>query len=104
MRPTANPNEALPVTAAPAKRSAAQRRRDAARVQKRIEQRLAERSEAWASGDGRAALTILRQDGDRTPNGPDAYLHHEVPGSLKHMHADKRHAMHGTRLGTKENF
>ena len=100
MRPADTPIEALPVSAVPRKRSAAQRRRDAARVQKRIEQRLGERFDVWAAGDGRSEFLVVRQDGDATPGrGADAYLHRETAGSLKGLHVEKRNALRDTRLG-----
>lgn len=79
-------------------------RREAARAQKRIEQRLAERSEAWSTGDGRDPFTVLRQDGEPTlAKGDDGYLRrNETPGSLRALNVEKRHAMHGLELGSKE--
>ena len=103
MNPFGTPIDATTVSGTRKKRkSPADLRRDAARAQKRIEQRLSERSDAWAEG-GRSEYLVVRQDGDTTPcNGADAYLHHETAGSLKGLNVEKRHAMHGLRLGSKE--
>lgn len=98
--------QAAPVSGTPSKkhRSPSDLRRDAARAQKRIEQRLAERSEAWSTGDGRDPFTVLRQDGEPTlAKGDDGYLRrNETPGSLRALNVEKRHAMYGLQLGSKE--
>lgn len=97
MKPAATPSAATLVSGTPKRRSPSDLRRDAARVQRRIEQRLTERSEAWADG-GRSEFLVIRQDGAPTPaKGDDGYLHRETAGSLKALHTEKRHAMHGIR-------
>lgn len=93
MRPKRSRIEAVPATGTPTKkhRSPSDRRRDAERIQKRIEQRLAERHDAWASGQGRDEFTVIRQDGaPGHEGGPDAYLHQETPGSLAGLHVERR--------------
>lgn len=74
--------EAVLVTGTPKKkhRPPSDLRRDANRVQNRIEKRLTERTEAWATGDGRDDFLVSKQDG-------------ESGSGLKKLHHTKRRVL-----------
>lgn len=98
MRPAAANSSSAPQRVEP-RRNRRRTRKElnarAQRVQDRIEQTVAARSEAWADPEmvGRSANLVYHQDGDLTPSrGDDAYLHAEVDGSLPALHGQKRDA------------